>query len=68
MSGREAAMPGTTPTSWVGDPSAASQDRRKIDVEQSDPVVRKLYGPNGETLRTFSNRPPVGFHQGERRR
>jgi hypothetical protein len=62
------AAPGTNPVSWVGDPTASSQDRRRFDVHATDPNVRKLYGPKGEVLRTFSDRPPVGFHQGERGR
>jgi len=53
----------TPPT--VGDPTADPYGTYpKADV--TDPVVRKLYGPRGETLRTFSDRPPTGFHQGSR--
>lgn len=36
------------------------------EVEAPKRKVRRLYGPDGEVLRSFSNRPPVGFHQGER--
>lgn len=36
------------------------------DVDRPRQKVRRLYGPNGEVLRSFSKRPPVGFHQGER--
>lgn len=39
---------------------------RSRDVETTDPKIRKLLGPKGEVLRTFSDRPPVGFHQGTR--
>ena len=35
-------------------------------AEVTEPKVSKLYGPRGEVLRTWSDRPPVGFHQGER--
>lgn len=31
------------------------------NATETDPKVRKLLGPNGEVLRTFSDRPPVGF-------
>lgn len=40
----------------------------KPEVTETDPAIRKLLGPKGEVLRTFSDRPPVGFHQGERTR
>jgi hypothetical protein len=31
------------------------------EVEVTDPTIRKLYGPNGEVLKTYSDRPPIGF-------
>ena len=36
------------------------------EVERRRRRVRRLYGPDGQVLRSFSNRPPTGFHQGER--
>jgi len=36
------------------------------EVDMPERTVTRLYGPRGEVLRTFSDRPPVGFHQGER--
>lgn len=50
----------------IGNPAAAPDSPPQPDAETTDPHVRKLYGPSGEVLRTFSDRPPVGFHQGER--
>lgn len=55
---------------WVGDDHdwnySPAPSLVKPEAETTDPKIRKLYGPNGQVLRTFSNRPPVGFHQGER--
>lgn len=48
---------------WIED---SNTNRPAPTAETNDPKIRKLLGPNGETLRTFSNKPPVGFHQGER--
>lgn len=28
----------------------------------TEPSITKLYGPNGEVLKTYSDRPPIGFH------
>ena len=36
------------------------------EVELPERLVWHLYGPRGEVLLTFSDRPPTGFHQGER--
>lgn len=36
------------------------------EVERSRRKVRRLLGPRGEVLASYSNRPPTGFHQGER--
>jgi len=36
------------------------------DVDDTVPDVWHLYGPDGEVLLTFSDRPSFGFHQGER--
>ena len=30
-------------------------------VDLADEKITKLYGPKGEVLRTYSNRPPIGF-------
>lgn len=49
-----------------GDPVDELPPARTRDVETTEPRLRRLYGPTGEVLRTFSDRPPVGFHQGER--
>jgi hypothetical protein len=46
---------------WVAEP-----DPPKPQADTTDPTIRKLYGPKGETLLTISDRPPVGFHQGTR--
>lgn len=40
----------------------------KSEVDQPARRIKRLLGPRGETLRTFSDKPPVGFHQGERGR
>ena len=48
---------------WLGDPHPEYPD-----ATLTDPVIRRLYGPRGEVLRTFSDRPLVGFHQGEKGR
>lgn len=40
---------------------AAEADIEKPDATTTDPTIRKLYGPKGETLRTFSDRPRIGF-------
>lgn len=53
---------------WIGDRTHAKDDPARMSVAKSEPEVKKLYGPDGEVLRTFSDRPPVGFHQGERGR
>ena len=45
---------------WVPKPPEV----RTVQVESTDPSIRKLLGPKGEVLRTFSDRPPIGFHQG----
>ncbi len=37
------------------------------EVERSRRKVRRLYGPTGKVILSVSDRPPVGFHQGERR-
>lgn len=29
----------------------------------SEPELRTLLGPTGEVLRTFSNKPPIGFRR-----
>ena len=36
------------------------------EVERRRRRVRRLYGPTGKVLLSFSSRPPTGFHQGER--
>jgi hypothetical protein len=38
------------------------------EVERRRRKVRRLYGPTGNVILSVSDRPPVGFHQGERRR
>lgn len=50
---------------WVYDP-ASPPTPDKVDLPESK--IKKLLGPKGEVLRTFSDKPPVGFHQGERKR
>ncbi len=35
-------------------------------VDPYEPEFWHLLGPDGEVLRTFSDRPSFGFHQGER--
>jgi hypothetical protein len=47
-----------------GDAAWVDLNPTKPNASTSDPTIRKLLGPKGETLRTFSDRPPVGFHQG----
>ena len=37
-----------------------------LEVERRRRKIRRLYGPHGEVLRSFSNCPPVGFHQGSK--
>lgn len=60
MSGHEHAL-------WrTGDPCDARKSTESAVVETTDPKIRKLLGPKGEVLRTFSDRPAVGFHQGQR--
>lgn len=51
---------------WVGDKTPRKDDPARMSVDKTDAQVKKLYGPGGEVLRTFSDRPPTGFHQGER--
>lgn len=51
---------------WTEDPHWGRNSRETVSVDTSDATVRKLYGPNGEVLATFSDRPPTGFHQGAR--
>ena len=34
---------------------------RYPEVDLADEKITKLYGPKGEVLRTYSNRPPIGF-------
>jgi hypothetical protein len=36
------------------------------EVERRRRKIRRLYGPDGRVLRSYSSRPPVGFHQGQR--
>jgi hypothetical protein len=36
------------------------------EVERPRRKLRRLYAPNGDIILTISNRPPVGFHQGQR--
>jgi hypothetical protein len=38
----------------------------RLTAVSTEPEVRILYGPKGETLVTVSDRPPIGFHQGYR--
>ena len=37
-----------------------------LEVDIPERNVYRLLGPNGETLATVSDTPPVGFHQGTR--
>ena len=37
-----------------------------LEVDVPERNVYRLLGPNGETLSTVSDTPPVGFHQGSR--
>lgn len=60
-------IPGTRPR-YDDDPYVSKPDPPNPDATMTDPKIRKLLGPKGETLATFSDRPPVGFHQGQRRR
>lgn len=41
---------------------AAKAEAQTLQATTTDAKVRKLYGARGETLRTFSDRPPIGFH------
>lgn len=56
-------VPSRTPRRWVDDWQHQRHPKypETISVEQTDPTIRKLYGPNGEVLRTFSDRPTTGF-------
>ena len=51
---------------YDADPPQRTDPIYPPEVERSRRRTRKLYGPDGRVLRTYSNRPPVGFHQGER--
>jgi hypothetical protein len=54
---------------WTGDwIDVKDAQPGKPEATETDPKIRKLLGPKGEVLRTFSDRPPTGFHQGERGR
>jgi hypothetical protein len=56
-----------TSRDWAGDPIGMGGGHRNApQAETNDPKIRKLLGPKGEVLRTFSDKPPVGFHQGQR--
>lgn len=50
---------------WFGDElPQPERDYREVDLPERK--VRRLYDPRGGVLLSISDRPPVGFHQGER--
>ena len=52
---------------WVGDDAYVSGGSApEPNAHKTEPKIKKLYGPNGKVLKTISDRPPVGFHQGSR--
>lgn len=38
-------------------------DRQTPQVDVRDPEVRHLYGPRGEVLKTYTDKPLIGYHQ-----
>jgi hypothetical protein len=46
------------------EPVLAPMDMTQVQVTMTDnPIVAELLGPNGDVLRQWRERPPVGFRQ-----
>lgn len=50
-----------SPAPWFGDSCAEQEAPTPTVYETDNPIVHVLYGPDGEPLRLWRERPPFGF-------